>query len=94
MIEKTCKHCKASKQLGEFFSQPPDARANSVGTSAFCKQCHDEGKIEHGYGWYGDRYKSPDDVLPGWLVGQSCQDNSLRSYCNLLTAQLSFAAWN
>ena len=48
MIEKTCKNCKASKPLGEFFSQPQDARANSVGTSAFCKQCHDEGKIEHG----------------------------------------------
>ena len=67
MIEKTCKNCKASKPLGEFFSQPQDARANSVGTSAFCKQCHDDGKIEHGYGWYGNRYKSPDYVLQGLI---------------------------
>lgn len=59
---KTCQNCKQEKPISEYFSQPSDARANAVGTSAFCKQCHYEGKIRHGYGWYGDKYKTPDET--------------------------------
>lgn len=61
-MNKTCQHCKQEKPIGDYFSQPADARANAVGTSAFCKQCHAEGKIKHGYGSYGEKYKTPDDT--------------------------------
>ena len=59
MIKK-CQHCKQDKPINEFFTQPVDSKASAVGTSAYCKQCHAEGKIKHGYGWYGERYQSPD----------------------------------
>jgi len=61
-MEKVCGYCKTKKTLGDFFAPPNDGRANSVGSSAFCKQCHADGKIAHGYGWYGDKYKSPDET--------------------------------
>ena len=63
MITKICKHCKEQKTLGEFFSEPYGGRAAQHGTSMFCKQCHSEGKIKYGYGWYGDKHKSPDDTI-------------------------------
>lgn len=47
----------------EFFTAAHDMRANEIGTSAHCKQCHNDAKVTHGYGWYGDKYKSPSDVV-------------------------------
>ena len=59
-MNKTCNHCKKPKALGEFFQPPKDAAASWQGTSEFCKQCHSEGKITHGYGWYGEKWTSPE----------------------------------
>ena len=35
-------------------------RADAHGTSTYCKQCHADAMIPYGYGWYGDRYTSPE----------------------------------
>lgn len=61
-MDKRCGCCKEMKKISEFFNQSQDARAGAVGTSAYCKQCHAEGKIKHGYGWYGDKYRTPDET--------------------------------
>lgn len=60
MIKK-CNHCKQEKKLTGFFNASFNSRSSEIGTSEFCKQCHAEGKIKHGYGWYGDKYKSPNE---------------------------------
>ena len=60
---KTCQTCKQEKTLGEFFAAPADMRANEIGTSANCKQFHADAKVPHGYGWYGDKYKTPDGMV-------------------------------
>jgi hypothetical protein len=59
-MDKTCNHCKKSKPIGEYFTAPKDGAASWQGTSEFCKQCHSEGKIKHGYGYYGDKFVSPE----------------------------------
>ena len=63
MITKMCKHCKEHKPLKEFFSSPYEDRAAAHGTSMYYKRCHGEGKIKYGYGWYGDKHKSPEDTI-------------------------------
>lgn len=61
-MNKICGHCKKPKSLGNFFTAPESAAVSWDGTSAFCRQCHDDGLIKHGYGWYGkDKWTSPND---------------------------------
>lgn len=62
-MEKKCGECGNSKSLGEFFSSPFDSRAASTTVSRYCKQCHGEGRIKYGYGWYGDKYKTPESTV-------------------------------
>ena len=62
-MQKRCAECKEEKPLSEFFSAPYDARAANTGTSAYCKQCHADGRIKYGYGWYGDKYQTPDSSV-------------------------------
>jgi len=59
-MDKQCETCKTEKPLSEFFQPPQDAAASWQGTSAHCKQCHSEAKVPHGYGWYGDKWTSPE----------------------------------
>jgi hypothetical protein len=61
-MNKKCQHCKTDKPLAEFFGASFDGRSHEVGTSTFCKQCHADGKIQHGYGWYGDKFRTPEDM--------------------------------
>ena len=53
-LDKTCACCNREKSPDGYFFR------EGVGLSAFCKKCHAAGKIKHGYGWYGDRYTSPE----------------------------------
>jgi hypothetical protein len=53
-LDKTCGRCHQAKSPDYYFFR------EGVGTSAFCKECHAAGKILHGYGWYGNRYISPE----------------------------------
>lgn len=62
MVDKKCGECGEKKMLSEFFASPYDSAAHDVRTSAYCKQCHAEGRIKYGYGWYGDKYKTPGDT--------------------------------
>lgn len=61
-MTKTCQTCKKEKWFGEFFASPYDMRTGEVRTSAHCKQCHGEAKVPQGYGWYGDKYKTPEET--------------------------------
>ncbi len=63
-LGKKCGKCGAEKPLVDFFIAPFDGRANHGKASMFCKQCHSEGKIEHGYGWpgFGDKFKTPEEA--------------------------------
>lgn len=61
-LGKICQNCHAQKPLSEFFTCPQGAAVSWSGTGVFCKKCHAEGLIPHGYGSYGDRYTSPDWV--------------------------------
>jgi hypothetical protein len=54
-INKICELCKAEKSLDNFFTH----RAK---VGMYCKQCHLEGKVQHGYGWYKDKWNSPSDT--------------------------------
>lgn len=58
-MEKKCGCCGKMKSLLEFFAASFGSRSAEIGTSFFCKQCHAEGRIKHGYGWYGEKYKEP-----------------------------------
>ena len=62
VMEKDCKHCGVKKTLAEFFSASFDGRAHEIGTSMFCKQCHAEGRIKHGYGDFGEKFKTPEST--------------------------------
>jgi len=57
--------CGEIKPLGAFFSPSADDRAAARGTSKHCKDCHEAGLIEHGYGWpgFGDRFKTPEETV-------------------------------
>lgn len=61
-MQKKCEFCKQTKPLSEYFTATYSGRVADHGTSRYCKQCHNEGKIKHGYGWYGDKYRSPDSM--------------------------------
>ena len=61
-MEKFCPSCETTKPLADFFASPDDSRAAQFGTSMYCKKCHADGKIKYGYGWWPDKWKSPDDV--------------------------------
>jgi hypothetical protein len=61
-LKKTCQTCKSEKELGEFFAVSSDMQASEIRTSVHCKQCHGEAKVPHGYGWYGDKYKTPEET--------------------------------
>jgi len=62
-MQKKCQMCKLEKVLSEFFSAPFNGRASEVGVGMFCKQCHAEGRIKHGYGSFGDRFQTPEATL-------------------------------
>lgn len=64
-VTKVCNTRGEIKPLGAFFLPSIDDRASARGTSKHCKDCHAAGLIKYGYGWpgFGDRYKTPDDVL-------------------------------
>lgn len=70
-MQKRCDHCGETKVLSEFFSPPVDSTASWKGTSQYCKSCHEAGLIPHGYGWYGDKYRTPEETpLPAQVTGQ------------------------
>lgn len=58
-MDKVCGCCKLRKPLGQFFSPPATWKADAHGTSTYCKQCHAEAKIPHGYGSFVEKYQSP-----------------------------------
>jgi len=61
-ITKQCQTCKQAKPLGEFFSPPQGAATSWQGTGAHCKHCHKEAKVQHGYGYYGEKHTGLDDT--------------------------------
>lgn len=62
MLTKVCKSCKKAKVLNQFFTAPFNGAAHWHGTSMYCKQCHDEGKVKNGYGSHGEKYRTPDST--------------------------------
>ena len=64
-MEKKCQMCKQEKPLGEFFCADFEGRAAEARTGKFCKQCHAEGRIEHGYGWpgFGGKFATPAEAV-------------------------------
>ncbi len=63
-LGKNCGMCKTEKPLGDFFLSPFDGSARQYKSSTYCKQCHDEGKVEHGYGWpgFGGKFNTPEEA--------------------------------
>ncbi len=63
-IKKKCGECGDEKPIGEFFCAPFDGTARGTKTSRFCKQCHSEGRIKHGYGWpgFGGMFSNPEEA--------------------------------
>ena len=64
-VKKKCQMCNQDKPLTEFFCADFDGRAGDVRTGKFCKQCHSEGRIEHGYGWigFGGMFSTPMEAV-------------------------------
>lgn len=62
-MEKICKLCKTNKSLSEFLCAPSGAAVAHGGTSTYCKECHAEGSVAHGYGAYGKNYRFPGDGI-------------------------------
>ena len=58
-MKKICKTCNEEKTLISFFLAPKDGAASWLGSSMHCIECHDSGLVEHGYGWYGEKYRRP-----------------------------------
>ena len=67
---KKCGCCKTIKSDDEFFntreaqSHAGEAYQESgYKVGEYCKQCHAEGKIKYGYGWFKGKFQSPDDTV-------------------------------
>lgn len=61
-MEKKCETCGVSKPLGEYFEREGHS-FQGVKTGAHCKECHAAGLVPNGYGWYGDKYKTPAETV-------------------------------
>lgn len=55
---KLCGCCGQAKSRSEFF-----AIEGVAGVSRYCQACHAAGKIKHGYGYYGDRFTTPETTI-------------------------------
>ncbi len=69
---KRCECCEQVKSCGEFF-----AIEGVAGVSRYCQACHAAGKIKHGYGYYGDRYQSPQATTHRAVAGDGTRQPTL-----------------
>lgn len=67
---KRCNLCKVNKQDDDFFtnkeaqSHAGEAHQESgYKIGEYCKECHSKGLVKHGYGAFGDKFKTPEDTV-------------------------------